>query len=87
MKAILFLIEVASVFIYIQYTATPMSRNKVVHTGPKTQFGGLNKGFSKEAYQPSMAGAVKIEPIRPANSDMTTNLIIKTIFLIFIIIL
>lgn len=44
----------------------------MVHTGPKSQLGGLNEGLLSEAYQPGMASAVK----RPA---MAPILIVRAI--------
>jgi hypothetical protein len=41
----------------------------VVHTGPKSQLGGLKKGLFNEAYQVGIAGVVKIEPIIPAEKQ------------------
>jgi hypothetical protein len=38
----------------------------VVHTGPKTQFGGENDGFSIVWYHVETDSEVKMEPITPA---------------------
>lgn len=53
-----------------KYRETPIKTNKVVHTGPKIQFGGLKDGLFKVAYQEPIAGVVKIAPIDPANSQI-----------------
>ena len=44
---------------------------RVIHTGEKTTSGGVKEGFSKEAYQTGIAGAVKKEPITPASWQTT----------------
>jgi hypothetical protein len=52
---------------------------RVVHTGPKTQFGGLNEGLFRDAYHSGTACAVKIPAIDPTargNSNDKVNLII-----------
>lgn len=38
----------------------------MVQTGPKTELGGLKKGFSSVEYQDSIARKVKYDPIPPA---------------------
>ena len=44
----------------------PIRINKVVQTGAKIQFGGLNAGLLIPAYHVLMEGAVKREPNSPA---------------------
>jgi hypothetical protein len=39
---------------------------RVVQTGPKTQFGGVNQGLLKEAYQVGIEETVNTAPKRPA---------------------
>jgi hypothetical protein len=51
----------------IKYNAIPIMKNNVVHTGPKIQFGGLNRGFLIAKYHVGIELIVKIEPITPAN--------------------
>lgn len=53
-----------------KYRAMPIKINKVVHTGPKIQFGGLKLGLFKVLYQEPIAGVVKIAPMVPANSQI-----------------
>jgi len=42
---------------------------KVVHTGPKSQFGGLKDGLTKPAYHVGIEGNVNNDPINPANKQ------------------
>src|SRR3989344_6035223 len=50
----------------------PISANNVVQTCPNTHAGGLRAGFASSKYQSDrIAGAVKSEPITPANSETT----------------
>lgn len=51
----------------IKYKEIPINKNKIVQTGAKTQFGGVNEGLFIFAYQPGIEGVVNKEPIRPAN--------------------
>src|SRR5680860_1694243 len=53
----------------IKKAAIPMSINKLVQTGAKTQLGGLSAGLDKVAYQVGIAAVVKMEPIPPAASE------------------
>ena len=50
-----------------KYKEIPMSKYSKVHTGPKTQFGGLNDGFTRDAYQVGMEAKVNMDPINPAS--------------------
>ena len=64
-------------FFQARNAATPINKYKVIHTGPKIQFGGANSGFTKAAYHVGIDEKVKTEPITPAISDTkiaTTNL-------------
>jgi len=59
--------------------------NKVVHTGAKTQLGGLKEGFARPRYHVGIELAVKNEPIMPASWHITIetmNLIILSAFII-----
>lgn len=50
----------------------PIKRNKIIQTGAKNQFGGKKLGFLSSVNQEvGMAGAVKNEPIIPANWQTT----------------
>jgi hypothetical protein len=49
----------------------PMRMKRVVHTGPKTQLGGLKDGFCMEAYQVGIEGVVNREPANPAPRQMS----------------
>ena len=51
----------------------PIKRYSVVHTGAKTEFGGVKAGFLRLAYQLFIAGVVNREPIMPATSHSTTK--------------
>ena len=53
--------------VQIKYKDIPINKNKVVHTGPKTQPGGFRFDLFKFAYQLGIDFTVKIEPIAPAN--------------------
>lgn len=59
----------------INHKEIPIKRYRVVQTGPNTHPGGLRKGFCKVAYQTGIAEIVKKEPIIPANSHTTTQII------------
>jgi hypothetical protein len=65
----------------------PISKKRVVHTGAKTQLGGLKVGLTKVAYQVGIAGVVKIDPKTPTNWQIIMLIIsFRTSFkLIFII--
>ncbi len=41
----------------------------MVHTGPKTEFGGEKEGLTKVTYQVGIEEAVKTAPIIPAPSQ------------------
>lgn len=56
-----------------KYNAIPISVNKVIQTGPKTQFGGVNEGLFIESYHVPIDGVVKIEPIEPMTMHKTIN--------------
>jgi len=51
----------------MKYNDIPISMNKNVQTGPKTQFGGLNGGLIKELYHVDIDGVVNKETRKPAN--------------------
>ncbi len=51
--------------------AIAINKNKTVQTGANSQLGGLKDGLIKVGYQVLTAGAVKIDPISPANSQTT----------------
>jgi len=53
----------------------PMRIKSVVQTGAKSQLGGLKEGLSKVAYQEGIEGVVKIEPIKPAERQIKTEMI------------
>src|SRR4030042_1963261 len=73
----------AQFFDHTRYKETPIKRYKRIQTGAKIQFGGLNEGFSKKAYQLPMAGVVKKEPIKPAASQIKMLIINLAMFFIF----
>ena len=58
-----------------KYKEIPMSKYKIVQTGPKIAFGGLKLGFFNLLYHLSMAFIVKTEPIIPANSHRSIETI------------
>ena len=53
-----------------KYAAVPISTYRVVHTGPKTQLGGVQLGRTKVAYQVSILPAVANEPTNPARREI-----------------
>lgn len=53
----------------------PIRTYNPVQTGPKTQAGGFRAGFASAAYQVGIDGAVKIEPITPAKTEIPTAII------------
>lgn len=62
-------------FFHTRNMAIPINKNKAVQTGANSQFGGLKDGLIKVGYQVLTAGAVKIEPTIPANSQTTIAII------------
>ena len=56
----------ADLFFQTKYKLTPIKVYKTVHTGPKTQDGGLKKGLIKVVYQVGIEPTVNKEPIIPA---------------------
>jgi hypothetical protein len=61
----------------IIYNEIPISKYKIVHTGPNNQPGGLKKGLFRVKYQVETEETVKNDPIMPANWHITienTNL-------------
>jgi hypothetical protein len=55
----------------------------MIQTGANTQSGGVKEGFLNVAYQPPIAGLVKIEPITPASWQrikLTASLKISILF-------
>lgn len=53
-------------FFQTRKSAAPIRAYSVIHAGPKSQFGGVNHGFCKEAYQVGIDSKVKTEPMIPA---------------------
>lgn len=49
----------------IKYKLIPISKYKMVHTGPNNQFGGLKNGLFRLAYQVGISETVKIPPSEP----------------------
>lgn len=64
-----------------------MRANRVVHTGPKTQLGGLKGGFTKWLYQRGIFGVVAIVPSEPIISTKKINKNSCIMFLYFMILL
>ena len=58
---------------HTRYADIPMSANNVVHTGPKSQFGGVNGGFIKSAYHVGIFGMVARDPREPMISLRRIN--------------
>ncbi len=52
-----------------RYKEIPINMYRIVQTGPKTQEGGLKKGFTRVGYQVVTEFTVKIDPISPAPSQ------------------
>ncbi len=50
-----------------------MLRYSADHTGPKTQFGGLELGFASPAYQLGILEAVTMPPIPAATKQTDTK--------------
>jgi len=53
----------------------PINKNNAVQTGANIQLGGLKGGFIIPAYHVPIEGAVKIEPISPAPSQINIEVI------------
>lgn len=68
-------------FCQTKYKDIPINKNKIIQTGAKSQFGRLKDGFSNLAYQVPIAGAVKKEPITPANWHIKIEVISLKIFI------
>ena len=65
--------------------AMPMRTNSVVHTGPNIQDGGFNAGLVIPAYQVWIDGAVKTEPMIPADSEtIIAKMSLKVLFILII---
>ena len=62
-------------FCQSRYKEMPISRNKSVQTGAKTQPGGLKLGLFNVKYQLETDLAVKNEPIMPANWQIIIDVI------------
>ena len=56
-----------------------INKYKIVHTGPKTQSGGLKKGLFNKEYQGSLNVTVANTPINEAENVMIRNNINVTI--------
>src|SRR3989344_4128654 len=54
---------------HTNHSAIPISRYKIVQTGPNIQAGGLSAGFTIPAYQVGMDGTVNSEPATPASPE------------------
>ena len=61
-------------FAQTKYNDMPIKTYSIVHTGPKTQFGGLNQGLSSPEYQPETELEVNREPIKPADRQIKTEM-------------
>jgi hypothetical protein len=62
-----------------------MSVYRVIHTGPNTQFGGVNDGLFSVEYHVAMLGIVKTLPIIPANWQNRTAAmsVFQFVFMLF----
>lgn len=64
--------------------AIPIKIKRVVQTGEKIQLGGLKLGLLIPAYQVSIEGVVKSEPIKPIKSGGIKEMMNNLIFCFFI---
>lgn len=64
--------------------ATPISIYKTVHTGAKSQLGGLKMGLFKFKYQSCTLLCVAIAAIAPTTKQMLTQIAIRVDFLLII---
>jgi len=55
------------VFSHRRKREIPMRTNRLIHTGEKTQLGGVKDGLAREAYQTGMEGVVNSDPTNPAS--------------------
>lgn len=62
----------------------PIKIKSVVQTGEKIQLGGLKLGLLRFAYQVSIEGVVKSEPIKPIKSGGINEMINNLMFCFFI---
>ncbi len=53
-------------FSHTSQTHTPIIRYNTVHTGPKTQLGGVQLGLLRPAYQAEICGVVNADPMAAA---------------------
>ncbi len=59
--------------VHTRYRLMPISTYSSVHTGPKSQFGGLKNGFASSAYQVGIFAIVARLPIAPAKTGSSTD--------------
>ncbi len=58
---------------HTNHTATAILRYRTVHTGPKTQLGGVQDGLRSVAYHVVMEGRVRTEPMPAAPRQIPTE--------------
>jgi hypothetical protein len=56
------------------YAANPIKKNRIVHTGPNNQLGGVKYGLFRNTYQVGIFGIVKTDPIDPIKIDPIVNI-------------
>lgn len=66
----------------MRYSDIAIKKNNNVHTGAKTQFGGLKNGLLIFAYQPLMAGIVTWDPKNDVEKQITIDKTNQSIFFI-----
>jgi hypothetical protein len=61
---------------------------KTIQTGPKSQLGGVKKGFSRAGYQSSIPAWVATPPKKPKKRQITTAMELRkrSFLLIFLLI-
>ena len=75
---------IAKFFDQTRYNEIPISKNKIIQTGAKSQLGGIKPGLFKAVYQSLTEDTVKIEPTIPASSQTIMLIVILNILSLFI---
>jgi hypothetical protein len=66
-KIIIGVLDFSFLLVQTRYKETPIRKYSVIHTGPKTELGGVNSGFARIVYQDEIEFIVKRDPKNPAS--------------------
>lgn len=67
------LVLLIRICLHTRKSEIPIRIYSVVQTGPKTQFGGVTDGFTRDGYQSAIDCEVRTDPTSPAANGMTTE--------------